>query len=119
MRSTYLYLRGTCIWEIAIIYRPLYLKQSVNGAIMDPVEGTSTETRTTTTSEEGAEKTAQAAALKGLLKESILEVLRENPTILSTSTGKDPKEATGAGKISAIWSLSVCFRPGICIPLGW
>jgi len=34
---------------------------------MDPLEGTSSETRTTTTSEEGAEKTAQAAALKGLL----------------------------------------------------
>jgi len=66
---------------------------------MDPLEGTSTETRMTT-SEEGTEKTMQAAALKGLLKESILEVLRENPTILSTSTGKDPKGATGAGKIS-------------------
>jgi len=64
MRSTYLDLRGACTWEIAIIYRPLYVKQSLDGAIMDPVEGTSTETRTTTTSEEGAEKTAQAAALK-------------------------------------------------------
>jgi len=88
MRSTYLDLRGTCTWEIAIIYGPLYLKQSVDGAIMDPLEGTSTETRTTTTSEEGAEKTAQAAALKGLLKESILEVLRENPTGLGVSVGE-------------------------------
>ena len=96
---------------------------------MEPAEGTSTE-RTSTTLEEGAEKTAQAAALKGLLKESILEVLRENPTILSTGIKKDPKESTGAGKISAMcddptglgvvgvqshwagsWSCS--------IPLGW
>ena len=68
---------------------------------MEPVEDTSTE-RTTTASEEGAEKTAQAAALKGLLKESILEVIKENPTILSTSTGKDPKESTSTGKISAM-----------------
>jgi len=35
MRSTYLYLRGTCTCEIAIIYHPLYLKQSIDGVVMD------------------------------------------------------------------------------------
>ena len=118
MRSTYLYLRGTCTCEIAIIYHPLYLKQSVDGAIMDPLEGTSTETRMTTTSEEGAKETAQAVAFKGLLKELILEVLRENLTILSTSTGKDPKEVTGAGKISVILVVVSRFPTGHLHPTG-
>ena len=72
----------------------------------------------TTTSEEGAEKMAQAVALKGLLKGSILEVLRENPTILSTSTGKDPKEVTGAGKISVILVVVGRFLTGHLHPTG-